>query len=94
MRALAVIAQVVGNLFPGGAVPGSGTSNRVGDFVQQDLVHFVVLILSRQMPGDRDALVCEITKTCSRASMVKSKAPDSRIQVQADEGIRPLRHTF
>ncbi len=66
----------------------------MGDFVQQDLMHFVVLILSGQVSGNRDAFVREITQTSPRSSMVETKAPDGRIQMQADEGIRPGGHAI
>ena len=72
----------------------SGAGNGMGNFMQQNLVHFIVFILSCQVPRDGDALVGEITQTSSRAGMVKAKTPDGRIQVQADEGIRPRGHTI
>jgi hypothetical protein len=92
--ALAVIAEVVGNLFPGGTMTCSWPRDCVGYFVEQNLVHLIVLILGSKMAGHRDALLSEVTQTSPRAGMVKAKAPHCRIQVQADESIRPLGHTF
>lgn len=44
--AAAFIAEVSGNPAPGGSMAGSGSGNRVGNFVQENLVHVVILSVS------------------------------------------------
>jgi hypothetical protein len=51
----------------------------MGNFMQQNLVHLIVVILGGKMARHRDALLGEVTQPSSRASMVKAKAPHIRV---------------
>ena len=71
--ALAVVAEVAGNLFPLRPVPGTGSGEGVCHFVQKHLVNFVVLVKSSKVFRDRDALVREITEPGASAGVIEPK---------------------
>jgi hypothetical protein len=90
--ALSVVAELLRNLFPEGAVPGAIPRERMSYLMQEYLVNFVILVFGGEMLRDGDALLAKVTQPCAGAGMVEIERPLLGIQVQANECISPHPH--
>jgi hypothetical protein len=92
VRALTDIPKRLRDRTPASSVPDSRTSERVRNFMQKNLVDFVILIPAREITRHRDALLVEVAEPGPGLRVVKAERPDGGVEMKRNERLRPRSH--
>lgn len=90
------VAEIPCDVLPFRPVLSVRTSKRVRDFVQQNLMHLVVVEPLGEVPRNSDATLRVVAKSRAAFRVVEAKrpapGPKSGVEVVADQRFRP--HTY